>query len=401
MIFRVYYQHRGTWHAQAVRTSSHDAALIEVRKHYAPAGSTGFTTRRPKDQIVKPGVGEIKIAPGVIMAQRATHAIPSRWAGVTVSTPSKAQGVAWVTVPLRLSHTLPGAEKFQADTFAERLWATVESLTRHGLTVNNIEGGRIIVTDDALHPMPPDRLWAAIAHAEEQSGVKSNPGRWNPAKRPPAAFNVGDRVQDHGAPKYGILPKTYTVKSRSYKTNASVWSNESRGFDRYSGWAYKIVPDGATYTITALEHYLTPLRSNPAPRGYLLHQQNPAKRARSVNKGGRKPFQVQTIILETATFTESRAKAWLKKNGHKYGSLDVTDRFIHARQHDPSDYQKGTLHTIALGKHLEAVVGIPKRGSDASDQRGYGTRGPRQGSMYASRAPSGPVAAYNADDVVY
>lgn len=113
-------------------------------------------------------------------------------------------------------------------------------------------------------------------------------------------------------------------------------------------------------------------------------------RIRKLRGGKRKPFQAQEILLERGPFTLVRAKKWLAKNGHKYGTITESEHFFHARQFPAADYQKGTLHNIALAKHVEAVVGIPKGASDAADKRGYDTRGPRQGRLFTAR-PGGPV----------
>lgn len=112
---------------------------------------------------------------------------------------------------------------------------------------------------------------------------------------------------------------------------------------------------------------------------------NPSKKKRSSKKRASKrrtrAFQIQSVLLEIDSFTPARAKAWLKAHGHKYGDLEESERFYHARQHSPGDYQHKTLHNIQLAKHVEAVVGIPIEGSEAAEARGYNKRGPRQAKL--------------------
>lgn len=124
-----------------------------------------------------------------------------------------------------------------------------------------------------------------------------------------------------------------------------------------------------------------------------------ARRKRAPGAPKRKPFQAQAILLEQATFSVARAKAWLKRNGHKYGTIYETEdgAYYHAEQHDPADYQKGTLHMVEIAKHVLAVVGIPKGATDASEQRGYNARGPRQGRLFSG----GSTNKGREDDVVW
>lgn len=106
-------------------------------------------------------------------------------------------------------------------------------------------------------------------------------------------------------------------------------------------------------------------------------RKNPPKKKRSSKKRTR-AFQIQSVLLEIDYFTPTRARVWLQSNGHKFGNLEESDRFYHARQYDPGDYQHGTLHNIQLAKHVEAVVGIPIEGTPAYEAKGYNKRGPRQ-----------------------
>lgn len=100
-------------------------------------------------------------------------------------------------------------------------------------------------------------------------------------------------------------------------------------------------------------------------------------------------FQVQVLLFPKDHWTIHRAKLWAERYGHRYGHVEESDAFIHLRQHDPADYQKGTLHNSQIAKHVEAVVGIPKTSADASQAPGWNTRGPRQRALFSGSTDRG------------
>lgn len=122
---------------------------------------------------------------------------------------------------------------------------------------------------------------------------------------------------------------------------------------------------------------------------------NPAKKRTYKRK---KAMQVQDLLFDVNHWTLARAKSWAKKNGHKCGAVSQSEHFIHLRQYSPSDYQKGTLHNIALAKNVEAIVGVPKSHTDAGTAAGYNTRGPQQHLSFPSARS---VVEGNADDVIW
>lgn len=134
----------------------------------------------------------------------------------------------------------------------------------------------------------------------------------------------------------------------------------------------------------------------PVGQGLIIEGQRVNPRKKKASK--RKAFQVQDLLFDKATWTVARAKAWAKRFGHKYGDVRESANFIHLRQFDPSDYQKGTLHNVYIAKNVEATVGVAKSHTDAAQQRGYNKRGPRQGSLFP-RTTSAPVG--DIDDVIW
>lgn len=69
--------------------------------------------------------------------------------------------------------------------------------------------------------------------------------------------------------------------------------------------------------------------------------------------------EVQTVLFDRGVWSEEEARAWL--HNHKFGQrkIDVTERYLRFRQHDPQEF--GALRTIEFGefaKHgIKAVVG--------------------------------------------
>ncbi len=115
----------------------------------------------------------------------------------------------------------------------------------------------------------------------------------------------------------------------------------------------------------------------------------------------RKAFQVQALLFPVEKWTEERAKAWARKNGHKGWPVDRSASYISIRQHSPSDYQKGSLHNVEIAKNVEATVGIPLSHSDAASTPGYNRRGPRQGSLFARETAVSREYRPDLDDILY
>ena len=66
-------------------------------------------------------------------------------------------------------------------------------------------------------------------------------------------------------------------------------------------------------------------------------------------------MSAQSLLFDrSAGWTESKAKAWAKSHGYRYGKVDITDQYIRLRQFDP----KGTKikRTIPFGRGIRAIV---------------------------------------------
>jgi hypothetical protein len=84
-------------------------------------------------------------------------------------------------------------------------------------------------------------------------------------------------------------------------------------------------------------------------------------------------MDVQSLLFDRdAGWTESKAKAWAKSHGYKYGKVDTTDQYVRIRQFEPKGHK--VKRTITFGRGIRAVV-ARKGGSVPSKPR------PREESM--------------------
>lgn len=65
-------------------------------------------------------------------------------------------------------------------------------------------------------------------------------------------------------------------------------------------------------------------------------------------------MDVQSLLFDRGTWTASKAKAWAKSHGYKYGKVHVTDQYIRIRQFDPKGSK--VKRTIPFGRGIRAVV---------------------------------------------
>lgn len=56
--------------------------------------------------------------------------------------------------------------------------------------------------------------------------------------------------------------------------------------------------------------------------------------------GGKGGSEVQSVLFDKGSWTEAKARKWLKDNGMKSGKLDVTEEKLRFRQTDPSGYDR-------------------------------------------------------------
>lgn len=72
-----------------------------------------------------------------------------------------------------------------------------------------------------------------------------------------------------------------------------------------------------------------------------------------------KTTDVQSLLFDRSRYNIPAAKGWAKRHGYKYGDVDATDDYVHLRQRQPEEFQKGTFRTIVFGHGINAVVGRP------------------------------------------
>jgi hypothetical protein len=285
---------------------------------------------------------------------------------------------------------------------------------RHGWRASTWTAGRGWVDAGPLAATPAEA-------AKQSGGTRQNPapahynvvtqscppgGSWRADNvyGPYADLETAKRKATTEADEYAAVKGDWTYRS-------AVYPSDARGESLTSRPAATVYPSKARAAAKDLAYRIAMAKRDhdwdavaKLERGTGTRQ-NPARRRRKTG-AKRKAFQAQSILLDKDTFTLTRAKDWLKKNGKQYGKITEGDADWHAEQHPAGDYQPtrkggyGGFHTIQLGKHVQAIVGIPKSGSDAAEAAGYNTKGP---GLFGNRKASGPatVAAYNADDVLY
>jgi hypothetical protein len=90
--------------------------------------------------------------------------------------------------------------------------------------------------------------------------------------------------------------------------------------------------------------------------GYREARENPSRRfPRSTT--------VQSLIFDKDYFTKSQAKRWAAQNEFVSTGVDTKENTYRIRQHDPSDFARGTFRTISLTDGVQAVIGMPKKGA--------------------------------------
>src|SRR5579883_1684457 len=49
----------------------------------------------------------------------------------------------------------------------------------------------------------------------------------------------------------------------------------------------------------------------------------------------RPPSEVQSLLFRRPAWTVAKAKSWARAHGYKFGTVEVTDKYIHLPQLDP------------------------------------------------------------------
>ena len=103
-------------------------------------------------------------------------------------------------------------------------------------------------------------------------------------------------------------------------------------------------------------------------------------------EASRKPMRAQSLLFSRdAGWTPSKAKAWAKAHGYKYGKVDVTDQYVRIRQADPKGSK--VKRTVPFGKGIRAVVAKEKRSSMARTRTKVAAKRRRRRSRKSAPAP--------------
>jgi hypothetical protein len=71
--------------------------------------------------------------------------------------------------------------------------------------------------------------------------------------------------------------------------------------------------------------------------------------------------KVQSVIFKKSAWTESKARAWLKKHNYESeGKVHITEEHIRFRQRAPSDFKKSGYYTVSLPNNVELIIGDRK-----------------------------------------
>jgi hypothetical protein len=53
---------------------------------------------------------------------------------------------------------------------------------------------------------------------------------------------------------------------------------------------------------------------------------------------------IQSVLFVKTAWTKERAVAWLKRHGHRYGKVHVTENYLRYRQLDPALFKSLRIH---------------------------------------------------------
>lgn len=81
--------------------------------------------------------------------------------------------------------------------------------------------------------------------------------------------------------------------------------------------------------------------------------------------------EIQTLLFDARRWAPTDAQRWALKHGFKASQIDQPAEYLRIRQHDPSQYMKDRMRTIALSEKdgIKAVVGVPKQSTGRQKRR--------------------------------
>ena len=69
------------------------------------------------------------------------------------------------------------------------------------------------------------------------------------------------------------------------------------------------------------------------------------------------PSSVQTLLFARAHgWTPDAARAWARRHGYRYGSVDLTRAYVRLRQYDPPTNDQSQFATIEFGDFDETGI---------------------------------------------
>ena len=96
--------------------------------------------------------------------------------------------------------------------------------------------------------------------------------------------------------------------------------------------------------------------------GFALWVQKQVGKRRASGLGSRGgTTEVQSLLFPVALWTVARAKAWAKRNGKRYGDVDVTEQYVRLRQADPGEFRRMRTKCLMRRKGrcvIKAVIGV-------------------------------------------
>lgn len=111
-----------------------------------------------------------------------------------------------------------------------------------------------------------------------------------------------------------------------------------------------------------------------------------------VGESKRPSMSAQSLLFSrTAGWTPSKAKAWAKSHGYRYGKVDVTDQYVRIRQSDPKGFK--TKRTVTFGKGIRAVVAREEEGMKSmatTTRESSRRRSPRKAGKRRARRVAAP-----------
>jgi hypothetical protein len=176
----------------------------------------------------------------------------------------------------------------------------------------------------------------AHAYAVDLPGYIDALQAGNYAGKDPGAYDRYRKAMPSLVKQYSsVVPTPYTEPPMPQTTTTTDNTN------------VKLAVAGGVIIVGAATLLAFAIASDKTPRRAYARE-NPAR----LCPGGSK---VQTLLFPRDRFTPSRARAWARSHGYRYGKTDITQNYVRIRQLAPTGFRR--MRTISLGHGVRAVVG--------------------------------------------